>query len=236
MKRLTALFALLCLALPAIGQDVPLQLDGQFDSVKVARLVTVYDDLQSAKAFPFDVILPKEAFRPTWTVPAGVVFVEGKKRITVISALKGEHKISASWGVIDFVKDETREDAGSVRFIVGEVPVPAPPKLPDVPPPPQTPTSFYFLIVRADGPASADFSRVMADPTWQELTKAGHSYKDKTKTDAASILGVTVPASVTLPAVFRLRISADRKTSTVVGNPIPLPTTPDGIRKLGENQ
>lgn len=100
------------------------------------------------------------------------------------------------------------------------------------PKPPTTPTgSLYFLIVRTNGPADAAFTKTMGLEAWKELAKAGHLFKDKTLTEAAS-LGVQLPDGTSLPAVVILRESADKTKSAVVGGPLPLPTTNDGIREL----
>lgn len=108
---------------------------------------------------------------------------------------------------------------------------------PDKPPPDPQPVPvkplYYFLIVRPDGPASPEFTKVMSDPAWAELQKAGHSVKDKTLTDAGK-LGLTLPVGQPLPTVVTLVVSADGTKSKVVRGPINLPTTSDGIRRLPE--
>lgn len=104
-----------------------------------------------------------------------------------------------------------------------------PPKDKDPVTPPPT-SSLYFLVVRADGPADPSFARTMSLPEWATLKAAGHTYKDKTATEAA-LLGVKVPAGQTLPAVFVLRVRPDGKSSELVAV-APLPTTGEGVKAL----
>ncbi len=102
-------------------------------------------------------------------------------------------------------------------------------------PPPDgpVPAGLYFMVIRPAGPALPEFQRVMSDPAWGDLLKAGHLVKDFAQPDAAR-LGATIPTGVTLPAVVTLSVSADGKRSVVVRQAIALPTTADGIRKLPE--
>ena len=102
---------------------------------------------------------------------------------------------------------------------------------PPVEPPPAS-GKYFFLVVRPDGPASAEFSKAMALPEWQTLRAAGHKVNQRTATEAASI-GAVVPASQ-LPAVVTLSVSADGKTSTIVAPARPFPTTGPAVLKLTE--
>lgn len=107
-------------------------------------------------------------------------------------------------------------------------PVQPPPPMPVNPPPADPAAGYYFLIVRPDGPASAAFTRVMADLAWAKLTADGHTFKDKTATEAAA-LGVVVPADK-LPAVVTLSVQGGK--STIVRPAVALPTTSAGILEL----
>ena len=112
--------------------------------------------------------------------------------------------------------------------IGGGIPV-VPPVKPVDPPVIAPPTGlFYFLIVRADGPASPAFTKTMGDAAWDTLRAAGHKAKDKTATEAAK-LGMSPPAGTRLPTVLILREDADG--SEVVGT-APLPGDAAGILEL----
>ncbi len=124
------------------------------------------------------------------------------------------------------VKEETQylTFGGSIEPPVKDPPV----KDPDIIPPP-TPKKFYFLVVRADGPADPAFTQKMADPNWATLRSKGHQVKDKTVTEAAA-LGIRVTST---PSVVTLVVSADGKSSTIYRAGVPLPSGAD-ILKLAE--
>lgn len=121
------------------------------------------------------------------------------------------------------------------RFTVivgtGVVPIKDPPK--DPPPidkdPPKAAT-YYFAVVRSDGPASPEFSKIMEDDAWKEFTKKGHTVKDFTLSDMNKT-GYNLPAGTVLPCVVTL-VEKDGK-STVKRPPVPLPSG-SGIPKLLE--
>lgn len=147
----------------------------------------------------------------------------------VVTGPAGTYKVEA-WNA----KGDVASDIATVLIKIGDVApiVPPPPKDPKEPLPPPVTSSLYFLIVRPDGPASPAFSKIMADAAWSDVTKAGHVFKDKTQSAASVVLGVTLPAGTVLPVVVPLQVAADGKSSTQVGDPVPLPTTSEGIRKL----
>lgn len=152
---------------------------------------------------------------------------EGKYRFVAVAASKDGEQARA-----DFV------------VVVGTGPPPAKPG-PIIAPPPTTPTDpkppvtpaptggLYFLIVRPDGPATAEFTKAMGLPAWKTLATAGHLFKDKTLAEAAA-LGVKIPDGTTLPTVVTLVESADGKSSRVVRGPVPLPTTEAGVLELAK--
>jgi len=108
----------------------------------------------------------------------------------------------------------------------------APPPKPPVNPPvnPPAPAGYFFLIVRPDGPADPKFTAAMSLPAWKELGKAGHKFKDKTVTAAASDLDVSLPYNTPLPAVLTLVV--DGNASRIIAGPVPLPTDESGILAL----
>lgn len=202
-------------------------------SIIVEEMVDVF------KTIPFSLEGPAGGLLYTWSFPKGVEFSQGGMVTEITAAPQGECKASVSVTFVNVTVDWEKKTTDvkltpktyTRTFFVGDVlPIPPPKKDPPVVPPPPPINTYYFLIVRADGPASPEFSKIMADPAWLDVAKAGHKYKDKTKTEATSLLRFTIPATLQLPTVFRLR--DDGTASTVVGNPFPLPTTSDGIRKL----
>ena len=111
-------------------------------------------------------------------------------------------------------------------------PVMPPDPMPPVPPPNDT---FYFLIVRADGPAAPAFEKMMRDLSWQALARVGHKVKAKTVSEARG-LGLTVPANAMLPYIITLREANGE--STIVRESVAFPKTsaeilqlPEGIKK-----
>lgn len=149
-------------------------------------------------------------------------------KTTVVTGPKGQYRLLVYTGTADGPSDPV-----IVLVVVGGATAP-PPKDPPVKDPPIPVGGYYFLIVRADGPASPEFTRVVSDPAWDDLRAKKHLVKDKTSTDAAK-LGVKIPSGTTLPVVVTLKSSADGTASTVARGPVPLPTTPAGIARLLED-
>lgn len=111
---------------------------------------------------------------------------------------------------------------------IGKQTIPPPnPKDPPVTPPPTQ--SLYFLIVRADGPSTPAFTKVMQMPEWNTLVKDGHTVKDMSRTDAV-LLGAKLDG-VTLPSILVLRTRPDGKSSEQIGI-ASLPSSGDQILKL----
>lgn len=150
-----------------------------------------------------------------FSLPDGKVFV-------AIAEGKGPWSVSAYTSLNDELSDLVTVTVGGST---------APPVTPPVQPPisPPETSGLYFLVIRPDGPASPAFTNTMKLTEWQTLIKNGHSVKDKSATEAAAF-GVK-PG--TLPAVARLTISADGKSSKLF-DVVPLPTTGVDILKLPE--
>lgn len=151
------------------------------------------------------------------------------RKVTVVVAAKpGKYRILA----YSAAGDEPGEPAFTT-VIIGN-PQPEPPPVPPGPGPgpnPQPGGAYYFLLIRADGPASPAFTQIVSDPAWNKLRMKGHSIKDKTVTEAAAA-GVKLPNGTTLPVVVTLQLSADGTTSKIVRPAIPLPDTAAGIEAL----
>jgi hypothetical protein len=141
----------------------------------------------------------------------------GRYRFTAVGSLNDEHA-SASFTIVV---------GGAGTTPVKPTPTDPPTDPPDTPDP--KPTAYYFLIVRPDGPASAEFTRTMGLPAWDALRKAGHLVKDKTLAEAVG-LGLSIPGGTTLPTVVTL-VQGETK-SKVVRDPVPLPTTDAAVQDL----
>ena len=103
---------------------------------------------------------------------------------------------------------------------------------PGVDPPPVDPPVgqgvYYFILVRPDGPATPEFTKIVSYPAWEELKKAGHLVKDYSKTDA--VTKGFIKNDATVPCVVVIKV-VDGKTIFV--NPfVPLPTTNQGVLDL----
>lgn len=111
------------------------------------------------------------------------------------------------------------KETGHAQLVLtatGDGGVVPPPKKPIDPLPPPPTAALYFVLVRPDGPTAPAFTQAMQWPEWKVLTTAGHTYKDKTVTDAQK-LGVRIPAGSPLPVVVVLRTRADGKSSEQLG-------------------
>lgn len=148
--------------------------------------------------------------------------------------IRGLKAGSYKFAAVAASKDGEQARVDFTAVVPGEPGTPTPPPVPPTPPDPPTPpkpAALYFLIVRPDGPASAEFTRTMGLAAWADLRKSGHSVKDKTLTDAAMI-GVTLRDGTALPCVLTLREAADGKSSKIVRDAIPLPATESAIADL----
>jgi hypothetical protein len=217
-----ALVVLSLVASGAIGQDAP-KITIPADLKPVAGYVRFTPDTNANtvvyipldEAYPF----PSEELR------------DGRRFILPVMGLKD--------GTYRFVAVATKDDVPTIVSFsvkVGDATQP-PPTKPTDPVPPVKPTDpptadgkVFFLLVRPDGPAQADYVRILSDPAWDEHRKAGIVVKDKTFSDSRSIY--TAPSGTPLPFVVTLR--SGKTESIVISGPVALPTTSDGIRKLAE--
>lgn len=164
-----------------------------------------------------------------------VGILEGETRAKAHRPPEGATNTVAVWGLspgrvlltADGVEDGRIVTLVRVVVAVGGAsqPVPVPPDLPS-----PVPATFYFLIVRPNGPASPEFAAVLANPAWGDLRKAGHTVKDKTLGEIGD--EYRVPSGITLPCVVTLR-RTDRGM-TVVRGPVDLPSTTEAIRRLAQ--
>ncbi len=117
----------------------------------------------------------------------------------------------------------------TVILVEGAVVAPPPKKKPDDPAAPVG--SYYFLAVRADGPAAPEFTRAVGLPAWADLRKKGHQFRDATVTEARTEVGLVLPAGTPIPCVVTMKVTGN--VSTVVGYAA-LPSTDAGVLKLAE--
>lgn len=92
----------------------------------------------------------------------------------------------------------------------------------------------YFLIIRPDGPASPEFTKILELPAWQTLKDQGYRFKLKTQAQALADIGVKPPAGAKIPCIIALSINLEETESRVVNDNIAFPTTEEGILKLRE--
>lgn len=125
------------------------------------------------------------------------------------------------------------EDGSSATNINSEA---APPTIPPTKPPTDPPdappgtATYYFLVIRPDGPASPEFTKIMSLPGWADIKKKGHQYKDKTVSAAAQDINLTLPPGGPMPCVVTL--STTGGVSKIVRGPIALPTTDVGLAAM----
>lgn len=149
-------------------------------------------------------------------------------KTTVVLGAKGQYRLLAYTGTADGPSEPV-----IVLVVIGGATEP-PKKDPPKKDPPIGTSGYYFLLVRADGPASPDFTKVVSNPAWNQLRMKGHSVKDKTVTDAKK-LGVSLPAGTQLPCVVTLKVDMDGGESSIVRQAVPLPSTEDEINKLTDD-
>lgn len=129
-------------------------------------------------------------------------------------------------GAYRFVAVGTLNDEQTATPFVVTIGKKQPPPVDPVDPPPPQGGKFYFVLVRADGPVSPEVKAVTLLPAWDELRKLGHEMKDYPVSQT--------PAGVprTVNTLTKLRVSADGKSTTVVGQPLPLPKSDPAVMEL----
>lgn len=165
-----------------------------------------------------------------------VGILEGETRAKAHRPPEGATNAVAVWGLspgrvlltADGVEEGRIVTLVRIVIAIGGTVAPVPPT--PIPDPPHVPASLYFLILRPNGPSSAEFAAVLANPAWGDLRKAGHIVKDKTVGELGD--EYRVPSGTTLPCVITLK-RTDRGM-TVVRGPVELPTTSEAIRRLAQ--
>lgn len=216
MKRLALLIVLL--AGPAFAEPPFVKLPAEVAATSGTFIVvTAESNGKTIRWVPLDAglsMIPTDLLRDTKT--AICMAAKGRYRLLAYTALADESSVPSI-----------------VTIIVDAAPVPPPDKPPDPPPdkPPPVTGSLYFVLVRPDGPAHPTFTRIVSDPAWQEIIAKGHQVKDFTLAEARA-LGVAVPEKTDLPCVVTLRLSADRKKSSIARAAMFLPPTLTGAEIL----
>lgn len=105
-----------------------------------------------------------------------------------------------------FANDKGEQTRKDFVVVVGKGgPVTPPPDAPTDPVgPPQPVSALYFAVIRPDGPADKDLSRLLALPEWDRVRAAGHLVKDFTVSEAAA-KGFELPPNLALPALLTYR-------------------------------
>ncbi len=154
----------LTIPLPSWGQDIPLQLQGDTAVVKVAKVITTYEDRVVVKSFtPVPLIIaPADIGFYRWTYPAAVKATDKGNVLQVDYAPQGDSKVSLKVESAVVVDGKVKYVTKFSDFILSVgVPSPNPvdpPKPPDpdpIPPPkppqPQPVTSFRVIFVAESG-------------------------------------------------------------------------------------
>jgi len=192
--------------------EIPTELKPTGDYVthkpKTDAVSIIYVGLSGIDAFPSEFLKDSRDFiLPTRGIPTGVY-----KFSAVAASATGE---------------QVRQD---FTVVIGKPVVIPPVDPPPIGPPPPT-SNLYFLVVRPDGPADPNFTKVWSMKEWDSLAFMGHSFKDKPLTEASislTALNISLPPGTTLPCVLTLR------NKKLVAGPTPLPTTSDGILQLAK--
>ncbi len=155
MKR--NLFALACVAfvaMQAFGQEVPLQLKGDTEVVKVDRVIVVKEDRTVVKTFPAYIVAPPDIGFYYWSYPTTIKAIDKGNVLEVTSAPQGDVKVNlkVQSAVIDNGKIKYVTQFADITFAVGTVtpPTPIPPTpIPPtpIPPTPVPVTSFRVIFV-----------------------------------------------------------------------------------------
>lgn len=121
---------------------------------------------------------------------------------------------------------------GQVFLVVGDD-APQPDVNPNPPGPPPKPKALFVVVVREKSQVTPERALVMGDPLWQQIVKAGGSFRDydaqqdivkKNKYDVA------MREAGLSEAVFVF----DKDTSKQLGKPVAIPATPADLKKLLE--
>jgi hypothetical protein len=94
-----------------------------------------------------------------------------------------------------------------------------------------------MMIARPTGPVAPALQDFFDLSGWAELEKAGHVWKHYPLDKMDPVYANKIPVGTKIPAVLKLKYSDDRKTVTLVGDPIVVPEKPtnDFVNGLWKN-
>jgi hypothetical protein len=153
---------------------------------------------------------------------------DSKSEVLAVWGKTGGDVTVSAWGVVD-------NRAVKLATIMLSVQGARPPPVVILPPPIDTPPAkgLYYLIVRPNGPVQNDVLQSLKLPAWEEIRKAGHTFKDLPLNEVKTTNGKSpIPDGTPLPCVLALKIEGD--TSYVIPPPSKLPATDADVRKLLE--
>ena len=183
------------------------------------------------------IVIPAEVEggAPKWKLPPGLDEVNlaaifspdclAKAKGKVVKASAPGRFTVLSWNA----KGDVASDLATCTVIITGAPTtpPSPPTDPGQPLPPEEGT-LYFMVVRPDGPAAPEYTRIMSMPEWQTLKDKKYLVGDFTLTEARKYLSIA--DNVRLPCVITFWDTG--KKSTIVRQPIGLPATGGGVLSL----
>lgn len=129
---------------------------------------------------------------------------------------KGDYKFAA----VAASKDGEQVRKDFVVRVGGAPTDPVIPKDPVEPVDPVEPSSYYFALVRPDGPSSPEFTKIVANPSWKTIEAKGHKVKDFTITRARE-LGIVTGSTPPLPCVAILKEANKKSKVLKIMSPIP---------------
>jgi len=182
MKWLFSAILAVGLAIPILAEDIPLQLKGDTEVVKVDRVIVVKEDRTVVKTFPAFIIAPPDIGFYYWTYPATVKATDKGNTLQIDSAPQGDVKVNlkVQSAVVVDGKIKYVTQFSDITFAVGAptppippTPVPPTPIPPTpVPPTPVPVTSFHVIFVFESGKTltSAQLTTMDAKVTRDYLT------------------------------------------------------------------
>lgn len=163
---------------------------------KTDAVSVVYVGLSGVDAFPSEFLKDPRSF---------ILPVRGLKEGTYKFAAVGASKEG----------DQSRTD---FTVVIGE----GGPVIPDPknPTDPIGSTTYYFMLVRPDGPSSPEFTKIVSNPAWKTIEGKGYKVKDFSLSRAKE-LGAITGSTPPLPCVVILQVDNNKSTVKKIMSPIP---------------
>lgn len=148
MKRLTAVLCFLLFCLPAWGQEITLT---GVKKIVVEKVMPVEPGQVITQAdFPLTATVPPGGFGYSWDFPEGFKTKRKANKLDILTAPKGNHRVSVEYSVVDFDAKKVETLFLEVAITVGDGPGPKPPPDPDPDPdpdPPPVPTGGLTVLI-----------------------------------------------------------------------------------------